>query len=176
MAWLAAGTAAIARQDGGGQDASGGSDAAATAQRAAEQTVEGARQAAGDAARSIAQAASELTVGDVLAFVVVGALAGAIIGRIFSGKMKGYGPALNMVVGLVGAAIGGVLFAQLGIDFDLGSFDVTYTSLIAALAGAVLLLAPFALYKRHREAKKKAAEQKKIDKQAQKLADKKVAN
>ncbi|MGD1915881.1 MAG: GlsB/YeaQ/YmgE family stress response membrane protein [Phycisphaerales bacterium] len=137
-----------------------------------QQTVE----AAGEAARTIAQAASELTVGDVLAFVVVGALAGAIVGRIFSGKMKGYGAGLNMLIGLIGAAIGGVLFAQLGLDFDLGSFDVTYSSLLAALVGAVLLLAPIVLYTQHREAKKKAAEQKKLDKQAQKIADKKMGN
>lgn len=149
-----------------------GSEATSIAQQAAEQTVE----ATGEAARTIAEAASELTVGDVLAFVVVGALAGAIVGRIFSGKMKGYGPGLNMLIGLIGAAVGGVLFAQLGLDFDLGSFDVTYTSLIAALAGAVLLLAPFPLYARHREAKKKAAEQKKLDKQAQKIAEKKMGN
>ena len=89
--------------------------------------------------------------------------------------MKGYGSGLNMLIGLIGAAFGGVLFTQLGLDLDLGSFEVTYSGLIAALAGAVLLLSPFPLYARHRDSKNKAAEKKKLDKQAQKIAEKQHA-
>lgn len=66
-------------------------------------------------------------------FLVIGALAGFIAGKIMKGK--GFGLFGNLVVGVIGAFIGGFLFGILGIHA--GGF---VGSLIMASVGACVLL------------------------------------
>ena len=68
------------------------------------------------------------------AWIVVGLLAGWIAGTITRGK--GYGCIVNVLLGLIGAVIGGWIFTRLGIS-ALGFFG----SLAAATVGAILLVA-----------------------------------
>ena len=66
-------------------------------------------------------------------FLAIGALAGWLAGKLMKGH--GFGLPMNIVVGVVGALIGGFVFRLLGI--------VTFGligSIITATAGAVLLL------------------------------------
>jgi uncharacterized membrane protein YeaQ/YmgE (transglycosylase-associated protein family) len=65
--------------------------------------------------------------------LVIGALAGWLAGKILKGE--GFGVAINIVVGIIGAVIGGFLFGLLGITA--GGF---IGSLITATIGAVALL------------------------------------
>jgi len=67
-------------------------------------------------------------------FVVIGLIAGALAGRVVSGH--GYGMLGDLVVGVVGAFLGGWLFA---VAFGVvgGGFLV---SLLTAFVGAVILL------------------------------------
>jgi len=65
--------------------------------------------------------------------LVIGALAGWLAGKILKGQ--GFGVAINIVVGIIGAVIGGFLFGLLGITA--GGF---IGSLITATIGAVALL------------------------------------
>ncbi|HEV2522529.1 MAG TPA: GlsB/YeaQ/YmgE family stress response membrane protein [Candidatus Acidoferrales bacterium] len=70
----------------------------------------------------------------VIAWVVIGLLAGWIAGTVSRGR--GFGCLANIVLGLVGAVLGGWIFSQLGIV----RFGFIY-SLAAATLGAVILVA-----------------------------------
>lgn len=69
----------------------------------------------------------------IIMILVIGALAGWLAGKIMKGE--GFGVAINIVVGIVGAVIGGFLFSLLGVTA--GGF---IGSLITATIGAVALL------------------------------------
>jgi uncharacterized membrane protein YeaQ/YmgE (transglycosylase-associated protein family) len=71
---------------------------------------------------------------DVLWFVLVGIAAGFLAGRIRYGT--GFGTVGNLIVGVLGAVLGGFLFRVLG----LGPTNLI-GSLISATVGAVLVLA-----------------------------------
>ena len=69
----------------------------------------------------------------IIAWLIVGALAGWIAGNLMKGG--GFGLLRNILVGIIGAAIGGYVFGFLGIAA--GGF---IGSLITAVIGAVILL------------------------------------
>jgi uncharacterized membrane protein YeaQ/YmgE (transglycosylase-associated protein family) len=69
-----------------------------------------------------------------LAWVIIGLLAGWIAGVITRGR--GFGCLLNVILGLIGAVIGGWIFVRLGIPA--WGF---WASLAAATVGAVVLVA-----------------------------------
>jgi len=79
--------------------------------------------------------------GDVLVWLIVGALVGSFVGMIVARKKEGFGRFWNLLVGLIGAALGGFLFEVLPIPpLGLGELTVTGEDLVAALIGAVLFL------------------------------------
>jgi uncharacterized membrane protein YeaQ/YmgE (transglycosylase-associated protein family) len=69
-----------------------------------------------------------------IAWIIIGLLAGWIAGHLTRGR--GFGCVLNVILGLIGAVIGGWVFMRLGIE-AWGFFG----SLAAATVGAVLLVA-----------------------------------
>jgi uncharacterized membrane protein YeaQ/YmgE (transglycosylase-associated protein family) len=73
------------------------------------------------------------------AWIVVGLLAGWIAGHLTRGR--GFGCIVDIILGLIGAVIGGWIFTRLGIS-ALGFFG----SLAAATVGAVLLVAVARLF------------------------------
>lgn len=75
-----------------------------------------------------------VTVWGVVAFLVIGALAGWLAGEVVRGY--GFGLLGNIVVGVVGALLGGILFDAAGIGGE-GGFLWT---LFVAFIGAVVLL------------------------------------
>lgn len=73
----------------------------------------------------------------IIAWLVFGALAGWVASMI-AGTNERQGCLLNIIVGIVGAFIGGFLYSLItGRDFVAG-FDIT--SFVVAVIGAVLLL------------------------------------
>lgn len=70
---------------------------------------------------------------DLLIYLAIGAVAGWLAGNIMKGG--GSGLLMNMVIGVIGAMVGGVLFGLLGIKAG-GLIG----SIITATVGAVLLL------------------------------------
>lgn len=72
---------------------------------------------------------------EILAFLIIGVLAGWIAGLL----MRGYGFGLigNMVLGIVGAVIGGMIFNFVGVAQGPQGF---LASLATATIGAVVLL------------------------------------
>lgn len=70
----------------------------------------------------------------VIGWVIIGLIAGWLAGKVSRGR--GFGCIANVLLGLVGAVLGGWIFSQLGI----ARFGFIY-SLAAATLGAVILVA-----------------------------------
>lgn len=69
----------------------------------------------------------------IIYFLIIGLIAGWLAGQIMKGK--GFGLVGNLIVGCVGALLGGYLFQLLGI-----AGGGLIASLIAAVVGAIILL------------------------------------
>jgi len=69
----------------------------------------------------------------IITFLIIGAIAGWLAGKIMNGG--GFGILINIVIGIVGAVVGGFVFGLLGIKT--GGF---VGSIITATLGAVILL------------------------------------
>ncbi|UCE92716.1 GlsB/YeaQ/YmgE family stress response membrane protein [Lutimonas zeaxanthinifaciens] len=69
-----------------------------------------------------------------LYFIIIGAIAGWLAGKIMQGG--GFGLLMNMVLGIIGGVVGGWLFSFLGFSADGGILG----SLVTAVVGAVLIL------------------------------------
>lgn len=74
------------------------------------------------------------TFGEILIFLLIGALAGWLAGKLVRGR--GYGLIVNILVGLLGALLGGLLFEQLGWQAPGGFLG----RLLVAFLGAAVLL------------------------------------
>jgi uncharacterized membrane protein YeaQ/YmgE (transglycosylase-associated protein family) len=83
------------------------------------------------------------TVG-ILGWIIIGGIAGALAGRVVEGG--GFGIVGDIVVGIVGALLGGLLAHILGIDSSVGLIG----SFLLALIGSVVLLAILRLFSRGR--------------------------
>ena len=78
----------------------------------------------------------------LLWFIIIGLVAGWLAGKVMKGK--GFGIVGDIVVGVIGALIGGFLFRTLGLSPDGGLIG----SLIVATIGAVVLLVLLRLFKK----------------------------
>lgn len=73
----------------------------------------------------------------IIAWLVVGALAGWIASKVMPGN-EGYGVMGGLVAGIVGAVLGGFLFGALtGQDWTTG---INIPTLIAAIVGALIVV------------------------------------
>jgi uncharacterized membrane protein YeaQ/YmgE (transglycosylase-associated protein family) len=81
-----------------------------------------------------------MNIGQIIMWIVVGGFAGTLAGRAVTFKKKGLGRWTNLLVGMIGAAIGGGLFKLFRIDLGLGEFKVSFEDLIAAFAGSLLVI------------------------------------
>ncbi len=71
----------------------------------------------------------------IIAWVIIGALAGWITGKLMKGS--GFGFVMDMIVGLVGAFIGGFISYHLGLG-GVGDHGLIM-SIVIAVVGAVIL-------------------------------------
>lgn len=84
--------------------------------------------------------------GELIAWIVIGALAGWIASMIMKTDAQ-MGAVANIVVGIVGALIGGfVVRTLLGAEVDANGFSIA--SLLTAILGAVVLLGIIKLVRR----------------------------
>lgn len=74
-------------------------------------------------------------------FILIGLCAGWLAGQFMKGS--GYGLVGNLIVGVIGAILGGVLFSALGLDPK-----NLIGSLVTATVGAVVLIALLRMIKR----------------------------
>ncbi len=81
-----------------------------------------------------------ISIGQIMVWLIVGALSGSLAGRLFTRSRRGFGFFGNLLVGLVGALIGGFLFRVFNISLGLGEFSISFEDLLAAFAGSVLFV------------------------------------
>ncbi len=77
----------------------------------------------------------------ILVWVIVGAIAGFVAGKVVTGK--GLGLLWDIVVGIAGAFLGGWLASLAGLGVSTGTF--TFGGVVAAIVGAIILLGVFRL-------------------------------
>ena len=77
-----------------------------------------------------------MTIENVVIFIVVGLVAGFLASRIILGKGRGW--FWDIIIGILGAILGGCLAAQLHISINVGPSILN--QVIIAFAGAVILL------------------------------------
>jgi uncharacterized membrane protein YeaQ/YmgE (transglycosylase-associated protein family) len=80
------------------------------------------------------------TIGEMVAWLIVGALAGTLAGRLVTFSKKGLGRWTNLAVGMGGALLGGLVRKLAGVDFGLGDVTLTFEDLIAAFLGSLVLI------------------------------------
>jgi uncharacterized membrane protein YeaQ/YmgE (transglycosylase-associated protein family) len=80
-----------------------------------------------------------LDLGQVIVWVIIGMIAGTFAAFVF--RRRGYGSIGNLLIGLLGGVIGGVLFDLLNIRIG-GELVLRFTAtdLLGAFVGALILL------------------------------------
>jgi len=77
----------------------------------------------------------------ILVWIIVGAIAGFVASKVVKGK--GMGLLWDIVVGIVGAFLGGWLAGLAGLQVSTGTFTVG--GIVSAIVGAIILLGAFQL-------------------------------
>jgi len=88
------------------------------------------------------------TIGEMVAWLIIGALAGTLAGRLVTFSKKGLGLWTNLAVGMGGALVGGLVRKLAGVDFGLGVVTLTFEDLIAAFLGSLVLIVGIWLWRK----------------------------
>jgi uncharacterized membrane protein YeaQ/YmgE (transglycosylase-associated protein family) len=83
---------------------------------------------------------------DFIVWIIFGAIAGWIASIIMK-KNKKMGAIANIIVGIIGAFLGGYIMQLRGVEVEAG---FNFTSLLVAIFGAVVLLFILGLFSRRR--------------------------
>lgn len=89
-----------------------------------------------------------LTISDIISWLVIGMLAGSLAGMIVRRNKAGLGVITNLAVGLVGALFGGIVVRLLKLDFGIGKIELRWEDMVAAFVGSLILIAVVAIYGR----------------------------
>ena len=81
-----------------------------------------------------------LSLEKVTIWILVGLAAGSIASALVTRKKEGFGRFGNLVLGLIGAAVGGWVFDALRVRVDLGRFELEVRDLVAAVVGCLGVL------------------------------------
>jgi uncharacterized membrane protein YeaQ/YmgE (transglycosylase-associated protein family) len=81
-----------------------------------------------------------ISIGEIIVWLIIGALAGTLAGRLVTFTKRGFGPWINMGVGMLGALVGGFLFRLFHIDLGLGEIKITFEDLISAFVGSLVCI------------------------------------
>lgn len=82
-----------------------------------------------------------IQLGEVLVWIIIGALAGSLAGWVVRGSRRGFGFLRNLIIGMVGAIIGAFIFRLFNINFGLGQISISLEDVVAAFVGSLILLA-----------------------------------
>ncbi len=94
-----------------------------------------------------------MTIGKIIVWLIIGALAGTLAGRLVTFSKQGLGFWTNIGVGMAGAVVGGVLFWLLHIDLGLGEIEISFEDLISAFVGSLLCIGAWWLIRKRSAAK-----------------------
>jgi uncharacterized membrane protein YeaQ/YmgE (transglycosylase-associated protein family) len=145
-----------------------------TLQAAEKSITDGVEQAAKDAQKSVEEAGKTAadkieqlwhsiegqriknrTRDEIVAWVIMGILVGGLAGTFSAYGTSGMGRFINLVFGLIGAFIGGVLAAMTQLDFGWGPVLIRYEELLLSFVGAAMIVL-LARWMRNRSGKKTA--------------------
>jgi uncharacterized membrane protein YeaQ/YmgE (transglycosylase-associated protein family) len=90
-----------------------------------------------------------IQIGQLIVWLITGALAGYLAGLLV--RRRGFGAVGNIVIGLMGALVGGLIFQLLNIRISgLPTFTFSLADLLVAIVGAVVLMLIIGLVARRR--------------------------
>jgi uncharacterized membrane protein YeaQ/YmgE (transglycosylase-associated protein family) len=95
-----------------------------------------------------------IPISKIIVWLIIGALAGTLAGRLMTFSKRGLGFWANVGFGMVGAVVGGLIFRLLHIDLGLGEIKITFEDLISAFVGSLLCIIAWRLIRRNAEPKK----------------------
>ena len=95
-----------------------------------------------------------MSVGKIIVWLIIGALAGTLAGRLMTFSKQGFGLWTNIGIGMLGALVGGFLFWLFGIDFGLAEIKITFEDLISAFVGSLLCIGAWPLIRKFAGQKK----------------------
>lgn len=90
------------------------------------------------------------SIDQLVVWIIVGLLGGSIAGLLVRRKRSGFGLARNLIIGLIGALIGGFLFRLFGLFSGLDKVAISLRDVVAAVVGSLLVLAVVSLFWRWR--------------------------
>ncbi len=88
-----------------------------------------------------------ITLGQLIAWIILGVLIGSLVGRLITKGRRGFGSVGNLVIGLVGAVIGGILFDFLDVGFG-RDVALSLNDFVAAFVGALIFVGLVMLVRR----------------------------
>lgn len=89
-----------------------------------------------------------ITLYEIAVWLIVGLLGGSLAGLIVRREKRGFGIGANLMLGLAGAAVGGLIFRLFGLLPSLDKVSVSMRDIVAALVGSLLILASFWFWQR----------------------------
>jgi uncharacterized membrane protein YeaQ/YmgE (transglycosylase-associated protein family) len=95
----------------------------------------------------------QITLYQIAVWLILGLLAGSLTGLIVRGEKRGFGLQTNLLLGLGGAVVGGLVFRLLGVLPNLDKIAISLRDVVAALLGSFLILAAFWLWRRYTQAR-----------------------
>src|SRR5262245_37916827 len=89
-----------------------------------------------------------IQIGKIVVWLIIGALAGTLAGRLMTFSKRGFGLWAKVGMGMVGAVVGVLLFRLLHIDLGLSEIKITFEVLILAFAGSLLCIITWRLIRK----------------------------
>jgi len=89
-----------------------------------------------------------IPISKIIVWLIIGALAGTLAGRLMTFSKRGLGFWANVGFGMIGAVVGGLIFRLLHIDLGLGEIKITFEDLISAFVGSLLCIIAWRLIRK----------------------------
>jgi uncharacterized membrane protein YeaQ/YmgE (transglycosylase-associated protein family) len=86
------------------------------------------------------------SIDQLIVWIIVGLLGGSLAGPLMTWERRGLGFFRNLVVGLAGALIGGLLFRMLGLFPNLDKVSISLRDVVSAFVGSLIVLVGFWLW------------------------------
>jgi uncharacterized membrane protein YeaQ/YmgE (transglycosylase-associated protein family) len=77
----------------------------------------------------------------IVVWILIGLIAGSVVGLVVKGDRKGFGLLSNLIIGLAGAFVGGLLFRLFGLLPSLDQIAISLRDIVSAIVGALIVLA-----------------------------------
>ncbi len=89
---------------------------------------------------AVTEQLKSITPEKVVVWLLIGLVVGRFIGLMLAPTRGGIGPIGSLILGLIGALVGGVALDKAGVKMDLGTLEVPYADVVAATVGSLILV------------------------------------